>query len=134
MHYYQTKAECFARPYEREDENPELVEYVEQLPEGTVFQIFGRTYRRQSDFKQGDTVLYILDSIRTYLGEGGSLLIEGQIISRPFRGLRYARVKSPDGFIESEYYAAGGISGLVMQSLSCSDKYLKCTPVGVLLR
>ncbi|MCD8356110.1 MAG: hypothetical protein LUE11_06025 [Clostridia bacterium] len=133
MHYYQTKAECFASPYEREDENPELVKYVDQLPEGAVFQIFGRTYRRQSDFKQGDTVLYILDSIRTYLGESGSLLIEGQIVSRRFRGLRFARVRSADGFIESEFYAAGGISCLMMQNLPRSDKYIKRTPVGVML-
>lgn len=134
MHYYQTKEECFARPYEREDEKPELVEYVEQLAEGTVFQIFGRTYRRQNAFMQGDTVLYILDSEHVYLGEGGSLFVEGQVISRPFRALRYAHVGSPDGFIESEYHAAGDLCGFVMQNLRRSDKNLTRTPVGVLLR
>lgn len=133
MHHYQSKTECVPRSYMREDENPELVKYVEDMPEGSVFQLFGRTYRRQNHYHQGDTVLYVVHSTRFYLGKGGSLLINGESVAQTFCGLRFACVKAPDNLIQSEYYASGELCGFVMQHLTCSDELPTRIPIGVLL-
>lgn len=109
-----------SKPFDRVTECPNLVRMVEEKPDGEVFELFGKQYRRQSDFQPGDTVLYVSDGSRLYGGKD-SVLIDGRMVTKRVRELRYARMQTADGFVCTEHSADGKEYNLIMKALFDGD-------------
>lgn len=111
------RLEEISAPFDHQTECPRLVEYVEHIPDGDVFTLYGNIYRRQTIFRSGDVVLYLTESDKLYLAEDGRVLIDGRMVTKHYRGLCYAKLENMAGYARSEYRANGEHIGLLMQEL-----------------
>ncbi len=118
----------------RATENPMLIWHIMQVATGEHFLLWGRAYRRQSTYQEGDTVLYLCEAERLHLGRGGAVLQNGKMVTTHYRGLRYAHVDTRE-YSVIEYHADGNCNGLmeyaVLRNAFAPDTV--CTPLGVRL-
>lgn len=122
-------------------ENRYLIDQGRQNYDGSTFELFGRTFRRQSRWLPGNMVLVVKHGTRTYLNSDGSLMLrDGEIVSEPFSRLGvvntskpFTKLFSPDGsgsepfvtqdLIENDYGARFEILGVLCNEKGWSVRY-----------